>query len=63
MTQEGLLRSRDVAELLNCSVRQVQDMAKKGEMPAVRLSGEWRFDRSKIDLWLKGEQPQQSTES
>lgn len=52
VTEAGLLRTRDIAKLLNVSTRQVRDMAQKGEIPAFQVSSEWRFDRAEIDRWL-----------
>lgn len=56
MSDEGLLTTEDVAELLKVSVRQVQDMAAKDEIPAYRVGGPkrggWRFVRDEIEQWL-----------
>lgn len=49
---EGLLRTRDVAKLLNISERQVRDMAAKDELPAFKVASEWRFKRAEITRWL-----------
>jgi excisionase family DNA binding protein len=31
----------------------IYDMAKKGEIPAVKIRQQWRFDREELDNWLK----------
>lgn len=53
MTDQGLLRTRDVAEMLTVSERQIRDMAQQGEIPAIRIGGEWRFERAAIVQWLE----------
>ena len=44
---------RQVAEYLQMSDDKIYDMAKKGELPAVKIRQQWRFDREELDKWLK----------
>ena len=44
---------KQVAEYLQMSDDKIYDMAKKGELPAVKIRQQWRFDREEIDQWLK----------
>lgn len=53
MTDEGLLKPDAVARLLSFSIRQIQDMAAKGEIPAAKIGGAWRFDRTAIEKWVQ----------
>ena len=66
MTAEGLLTTDEVAQLLQVSARQVQDMAAKQEIPAYRVGGpkrgQWRFRRDEVEVWL-GQQRNQPGES
>lgn len=44
---------KQVAEYLQMSDDKIYDMAKKGELPAVKIRQQWRFDREELDQWLK----------
>ena len=54
MRDVGLLMAewmtvKQVAEYLQMSDDKIYDMAKKGELPAVKIRQQWRFDREEID--------------
>lgn len=49
---------KQVAEYLEMSDDKIYDMAKKGELPAVKIRQQWRFDREEIDTWLKAQEHQ-----
>lgn len=46
---------KQVVEYLQMSGYKNYDMAKKGDLPAVKIRQQWRFDREEIDRWLKGQ--------
>lgn len=62
MTEQGLLRTRDVAKRLSVSMRQVRDLAQEGQIPALRIGGEWRFEPEALEQWLAKQRsgPQES---
>ena len=41
-----------VAEYLQVSSRSVYALAGEGEIPAVKVAGQWRFLKASIDAWL-----------
>ena len=48
------IRVKDVAKRLAQSVRKIQEMAVRGELPsAVKIGAIWTFDPDSIDAWLK----------
>ncbi|HEU0077664.1 MAG TPA: helix-turn-helix domain-containing protein [Longimicrobiaceae bacterium] len=47
------MRTRQVAEMLGCSAREVQRMAGKG-LPHVKVGAEYRFRRADVEAYLKG---------
>ena len=50
-----LLDETDVARLLGLTPRQVQKLAKRGDLPVVRLPGdELRFDPDDLRAWVAG---------
>lgn len=55
-TEKDVLKSDEVAELLEISPLTVRDWAKKGKIPARKIGKEWRFSKAAILKWLEGEQ-------
>jgi len=43
-----------IAPILKLDTRQLQRMAERGEVPARRVGGEWRFTRTEVLEWLEG---------
>lgn len=48
-----LMTVQQVADYMQMSTDKVYDMAQKGEIPALKIRQQWRFNRSDIDAWLK----------
>lgn len=42
------LDSKGVADLLHVSVKHVQELARRGEIPAVWIAGQWIFVRTEL---------------
>jgi excisionase family DNA binding protein len=47
-----LMTLEEVAEYLRLSKKTVYRLIQRRDIPAVRVSGQWRFDRNTIDEWL-----------
>lgn len=45
-----------VADYLQMSREKIYDMAKKEEIPGVKIRQQWRFDQDELDTWLKSKQ-------
>ena len=43
----------DIAKYLKCSRITVYRHAEKGNLPAHRFGGQWRFYRDEVDRWLR----------
>jgi excisionase family DNA binding protein len=43
----------EVATLLKVAEKTVYTMAQKGELPAFKVRGQWRFKRQDIDGWIE----------
>lgn len=54
---DRLLTVEEVAGWLAVTPEWVQEMARSGEMPAVKLGRYWRFSREAVAAWL-GERSQ-----
>ena len=51
MTDE-ILTLPEVAQLLKVAEKTVYTMAQKGELPAFKVGGQWRFRRTDLDAWI-----------
>jgi len=52
MTGERLVTPDDVAEYLAVSPAWVQEQARSGDIPAIKLGRYWRFRMSEVEEWL-----------
>nr|MBC8275047.1 helix-turn-helix domain-containing protein [Chloroflexota bacterium] len=48
----ALLTPQELAEMLQLNSATVTRKAKKGEIPAIKIGKQFRFDREQIDKWL-----------
>jgi PTS system nitrogen regulatory IIA component len=49
---DELMTIREVAEYMRLNTRTVYKLAQSGELPAVRVSKQWRFRRAEVDRYL-----------
>jgi excisionase family DNA binding protein len=47
-----ILTLEEVAAYLKAGKRTVYRLAQKGDIPAFKLGGTWRFRRSELDSWI-----------
>jgi len=50
--QRSILTASEVADYLRVHVMTVYRMVERGDLPAMRVSRNWRFRREQIDQWL-----------
>ncbi len=50
--QDDILTIPDVASLLKVAEKTVYGLAQKGDLPAFKVGGQWRFRRTAIDSWI-----------
>jgi excisionase family DNA binding protein len=48
-----LLTPEDVAELLKVDRETIYRMARRGELPAIKVARHWRFRAARIERWLR----------
>jgi len=53
---EKLLTIEDLAEYFQVSKKTVYRLLKQKQLPAVRISGQWRFREEEIERWLQEKQ-------
>ena len=51
--QDEILTLPEVAQLLKVAEKTVYSMAQKGQLPAFKVGGQWRFKRVDIDQWIE----------
>lgn len=49
----ALMTIEDLADYLKVSRRTIYEWLKYNKIPAVKLVGQWRFKKDKIDAWLE----------
>lgn len=45
----------EVAQLLKVAEKTVYTMAQRGEIPAFKVRGQWRFKRADLDQWIESQ--------
>ena len=57
VSDREVLDLRETAEMLRVAPGVVRELAESHRIPARRIGDDWRFSRSALLDWLKGEQP------
>jgi len=55
MVSSNLMTIEDLADYLKVSRRTIYEWLKSNKIPAVKLIGQWRFKRDKIDAWIENQ--------
>lgn len=50
---EPLLSDTQVSQILGLHAKTVQRMARRGELPAIRIGRYWRFRASALNRWIE----------
>ena len=53
MVNSNLMTIEDLADYLKVTRRTIYDWLKHNKIPALKLVGQWRFKKDKIDDWLE----------
>ena len=53
MMNSGLMTIDDLARYLKVTRRTIYEWLKLHKIPAVKLVGQWRFKKDKIDAWIE----------
>jgi len=53
MSEATLMTMEDLADYLKVTRRTIYEWLKTNKIPAVKLVGQWRFQKEKIDAWLE----------
>lgn len=50
---QNMLKIAEIADYLRISKEKVYKLAQQGKIPASKIGSQWRFDRRRIEQWLK----------
>ena len=53
MSNDEILTLPEVAELLRIAEKTVYSLAQRGEIPAFKVGGQWRFKQADINSWIE----------
>jgi excisionase family DNA binding protein len=53
MVNGGLMTIEDLADYLKVTRRTIYEWVKHDKVPALKVVGQWRFRKDKIDAWLE----------
>jgi excisionase family DNA binding protein len=53
MDADTIMKVRQIAEYLQTDEHTIYRLARKGQIPAFKLSGQWRFKKDLIDKWIE----------
>lgn len=53
MHSDNIMTLPEVAELLRIAEKTVYSLSQRGEIPAFKVGGQWRFSRAAIDSWIE----------
>ncbi|QQR80942.1 MAG: helix-turn-helix domain-containing protein [Deltaproteobacteria bacterium] len=53
---EALLRVEDLVKILNVSPSCIRELARKGELKAVKFTSDWRFKPSAVKEFIDGKE-------
>jgi excisionase family DNA binding protein len=53
VAETGLMTIEELADYLKVSRRTIYEWLKCNKIPAIKLVGQWRFKRDKIDAWIE----------
>ena len=46
-----------IAEYIQVSKEKVYKLCQRGRMPASKVGGQWRFDKTEVDDWVRKQRP------
>lgn len=52
-TSNRMLTIKEVAEYLSVHEKTIYRLVKSGELPALRVGGQWRFEKKVLDAWIQ----------
>ncbi len=55
MEEKEIMTVKQVAEYLQMDEHTVYKLARSGQIPSIKIAGQWRFKKEVIDKWISQE--------
>jgi len=55
MKEREILTVKQVAEYLQMNEHTIYRLARSGQIPSIKIAGQWRFKKEIIDKWISDE--------
>lgn len=55
MNEKEIMTVRQVADYLQMGEHTIYKLARSGQIPSLKIAGQWRFKRDVIDKWISEE--------
>lgn len=56
MLDDEIFTIKEVANYLKLAEKTAYRLTSEGKLPGFKVGGSWRFRRSEIDAWIKGQE-------
>jgi len=53
MVEKEIMTVKQIAQYLQMDEHTIYRLARSGQIPAIKIAGQWRFKRDVIDDWIK----------
>ena len=63
MEEKEIMTVKQVAEYLQMDEHTVYKLARSGQIPSIKIAGQWRFKREVIDKWISQESLERVTQN
>jgi len=63
MAKKEIMTVKQIAEYLQMDEHTVYRLARSGEIPSIKISGQWRFMKEVIDKWIMETSMQRAKEN
>jgi len=55
MGEKEIMTVKQIAQYLQMDEHTIYRLARSGQIPAIKIAGQWRFKRDVIDKWINDE--------
>jgi excisionase family DNA binding protein len=63
MEEKEIMTVKQVAEYLQMDEHTIYKLARSGQIPSIKIAGQWRFKKEVIDKWISQESLERVTQN
>jgi len=63
MIKKEIMTVKQIAEYLQMDEHTIYNLARSGQIPSIKISGQWRFKKDVIDKWISEESLERVTQN